>query len=156
MFLLRSCLIPYFDNKDILHAAQIYAFLSAITTGPLNSWCEHCTAFWVTTEKTHLVFMWVNNHFCLKDATYEASLLNNGTAAQTAIYKRHFKLLQPCFVRKLSCETEESASFYVRNKYLCSKTVCTPKPLPFVDLTFPKIEKFAQTLPIFSQMKKSV
>jgi hypothetical protein len=36
-----------------------------------------------------------------------------------------------------------SASFYLRNKYLCSKTVSTPKPLPFVNLTFPKIENFA-------------
>jgi len=42
-----------------------------------------------------------------------------------------------------------SASFYLRNKYLCSKTVCTPKPLPlpFVDLTFTKIENFAQRGP---------
>lgn len=42
-----------------------------------------------------------------------------------------------------------SASFYAGNKYLCSKTVCTPKPLPFVDLTFPKIEKLCSNFAYF-------
>lgn len=82
-------------------------FLSAIKTGPLNSRCNNME-FWVTTEKTDLIFIWVNNHFCLKDATYEASLLSNGTAAHTAIYKQCFKLLQSCLVGKLPCETEEN------------------------------------------------
>jgi len=49
-----------------------------------------------------------------------------------------------------------SASFYLRNKYLHSKTVCTPKPLLFMGLTSPKIENFASKGPIFCQLKKYI